>query len=78
MQAKIAAPAKLFVVTRLDETQKVTRERALVTARQQECRALKKADKAPHAVVTDPSVEHVDETEEGPVERHFQHFGPQS
>ena len=71
MQAKIAAPAKLFVVTRLDETQKVTRERALATARQQERRASKKVDKAPHAVVTDPGVEHVDVTEEGPGKRHF-------
>ena len=71
VQAKIAAPAKLVVVARLDETQRVARERALATACQQECRASKKADKAPHAVVTDPGVDHVDETEEGPGDRHF-------
>ena len=59
---KIAEAASC--VARQNDAEKLARQRALATARQQKRRTLKKAAKASHALVTDPGIEHVDVGEE--------------
>ena len=61
VQRNIAGPSSR-VVARQNDAEKVPRERALARARQQKRRALKKAAKTPHALVTDPGIEHVTST----------------